>query len=92
MGMPDLQCCEASLSAETYRKRSKADGTYDHDRWLQYDGNHVRCKNPTRMMHRAPGGLVGVCLVHSRVIKRTGAYFPYLEPGVGCHQPCCRAS
>ena len=91
VGLHEKQC-EASLSAEIYRKKAMADGTYVRATWEWYDGNHMRCSHPTTTMHfdRGHGRLVGVCGVHSGVIKRTGAFFPYIPPGPHCAQPCCR--
>lgn len=88
MSIPSHRC-QASLSAEVYKKRSKADGTYDHATWLRYDGNHVRCRNPTKMMRRGSGGWVGLCGLHDAVVRRRRQYFPYLPAGETCHEPCC---
>ena len=69
-----------------------ADGTYSQATWEQYDGNHVRCPNPTKVMHRHTYRmeLIGVCGVHEAFFQRHGSYFPYIPPGPHCPQPCCR--
>jgi hypothetical protein len=89
LGIPSSRC-QASLSAEVYRRKSKAAGTYDHSLWLRYDGNHVRCENPSRMMRRDSTGWVGLCRLHDAAAKKRGQYFPYIPPGRGCQEPCCR--
>jgi hypothetical protein len=92
VGLYEKQC-EASLSAAVYRRKAIADGTYVEATWQWYDGNHMRCPHPTSRMHldRSSMSMVGVCGVHSRVIARTGAFFPYIPPGPHCPQTCCRA-
>jgi len=77
--------CMASLSADYYKRKSRADGTYDHARWLWLDGGHERCPRQGVVWKGSEGGVYLLCRVHA---ARTQVY-PYLQPGPSCRQPCC---
>ena len=77
--------CEASKSADYYKRRAKAAGTYEHDVWLWYDCGHERCPRQAVMYRRGGRGLYQLCRVHA---ARPQVY-PYLPPGPSCHEPCC---
>jgi hypothetical protein len=81
--------CEASLSADSYRRHTST-AEYDHEKWLWMDGNHERCPNPVRMLMPTRARWVGLCSRHDS--GPGGQYFPYITPGEGCSQPCCRRS
>ena len=89
MRIPDMSRCEASLSASYYDKKTKADGTYDHDVWLQYDGNHVRCQDKGKTLRRNEWGWYDLCGMHDLMARRTKLFYPYIPPGRECKQPCC---
>ena len=77
--------CQASMSADYYKRRAKAAGTYDHGVWLWFDGGHERCPREAVMYRRGGRGLYRLCRMHA---ARPQVY-PYLPPGPSCHQPCC---
>jgi hypothetical protein len=78
--------CEASLSAESYKRHTpKAD--YDHDRWLWLDGGHERCTHSVAKLMPTLERWYGFCKRHDS--GPGGQFFPYLEPGAGCDEPCC---
>ncbi len=81
--------CMASLSAEEYKQRSEADGTYDHQHWLWMDGGHERCPSKAVRRRRAgpKGEWVPLCGRHGTPNR----FHPYLLPGPTCHEPCCAA-
>lgn len=81
--------CEASLSAESYRRHTpKAE--YDQERWQWLDGGHERCPHPVRRLAPTPDRWYGFCGRHDP--GPGGQFFPYIEPGPGCAEPCCRRS
>ena len=73
------------MSADYYKRRAKAAGTYEQRVWLWRDGGHERCPREAVMYRRGDGGLYRLCRVHA---ARPQVY-PYLPPGPSCHEPCC---
>ena len=87
--LPDTRRCEASLSAESY-KRHTPKAEFSQEKWQWLDAGHERCPNPTRKLRRTAERWVGLCGRHDPGDGGTLEFYPYLAPGPTCPQPCCR--
>lgn len=80
--------CDASLSAEDYRRTTSKD-RFDPERWQWLDAGHERCPEPAVVTRRSldvGDGDVHLCLTHGRGTTR---YPIYLTPGPRCWMTCC---
>ena len=86
--LPDTRRCEASLSAESY-KRHTPKAEFSQAQWQWIDAGHERCPNPTRKLRRTAERWVGLCGRHDPGDKGKLVFYPYLLPGPTCPHPCC---
>lgn len=80
---PSDNLCMASLSADEYERRSKADGTYSAEVWLWMDGGHERCHQKAVKYIHGELRVYRLCADHASV----DTLYPYFPPD-GCEAPC----